>query len=377
MSIDNLSKARARLVLSQPFFGTLAMGTPFEISNKVPTAATDMRKVYFNPDFIEKLTIDQLIFLIVHEILHIAFAHGVRKHGRDHMIWNMAGDYAINQIAKDDGFKVLDDALIDPQYKDMSADEIYDKLLQDAEENPQGGGSGEGGEGDDDGPPMGGIGEDVLDPDVKSQAEGEALRREIQGRVAQAANAARMAGKLSAGLERLIDDIINPGLPWEEMLRDYMTRYVDDEENWGVRNGRIRDFYIPARKSEATGTGVVIGDTSGSITPEVLSMIAGCASEISTDLNPEELRVVWADTEVCHEETFEPGDPIELHPAGWGGTDMRVPLKHVEKYDPEFVILVTDGYTPWPDQEPPYPLIVCCTSDTDVPIGENVVRVHV
>ena len=34
--------------------------------------------------------------------------------------------------------------------------------------------------------------------------------------------------------------------------------------------------------------------------------------------------------------------------------------------------MFTDGYTPWPDIEPEYPLIVCCTTDTEVPIGMDI-----
>jgi hypothetical protein len=48
---------------------------------------------------------------------------------------------------------------------------------------------------------------------------------------------------------------------------------------------------------------------------------------------------------------------------------------HVMQYDPTLAILITDGYTPWPETDPPYPLIVLCTTNAPVPIGQ-VVRVR-
>ena len=65
---------------------------------------------------------------------------------------------------------------------------------------------------------------------------------------------------------------------------------------------------------------------------------------------------------------------IKLEPKGGGGTDMRVPLKYAEQFDPKVVVLFTDGYTPWPKEEPPYPLIVCCTTNVEVPVGQ-VIRI--
>ena len=55
----------------------------------------------------------------------------------------------------------------------------------------------------------------------------------------------------------------------------------------------------------------------------------------------------------------------------------RLKRWHPQTREPEYavVVLLTDGYTPWPDCEPPYPLIVCCTTDADVPVGQ-VVRMH-
>jgi predicted metal-dependent peptidase len=117
---------------------------------------------------------------------------------------------------------------------------------------------------------------------------------------------------------------------------------------------------------------VLIGDTSGSIGNDELVKYMSEAAAIAEEVRPEHIRIMWADTRVAGEQVFEEGEPITPKPMGGGGTDMRVPLREAEQYEPEVVVLFTDGYTPWPDGEPPFPLIVCCTTETEVPIGIDV-----
>lgn len=356
MAFSKLDKAKAQLLSKSPFFATLMMGTPLIKDDSIPTAATDGRKIFYNPDFIDGLSIDVVQFVLAHELGHMMYEHISRLGARDHRLFNMAGDYVINLLLKDDSFTLWDNALHDDQYRGMSTEQVYRKLL----ENP---------------PPQGqqpDFGGDLKEPEGGDAAKSQNATA-IRQRVAQAANVARMAGKLSAGLAQLVDDVLNPKVRWQDLLRDYMTRSAKDDESWGRRNRRFNQVYLPARYSERMGEIVIIGDTSGSIGQEELNQIAAEVNAIAEDVRPERIRIVWADTKVAGEQTFEVGEKIEFKPAGGGGTDMRVPLEYVRQYDPEIVILATDGYTPWPDVEPEYPLIVCCSTNTEVPIG-SVVR---
>lgn len=372
--MDNIKKARARMMITQPFFASLMASTPWIETTDVPTAGTDMKKIYFNPDFFANMPVDEVMGVIAHEVMHIALEHGMRQQSRNHVLWNMACDFAINPILKECGMVLPARHLDDPQFHKMSAGEIYDKLQQMADKARKSGKTGD----PTDGAAKSGMPEcdpnlqgDLQTPDDGNgdPAEQAKMRQQIQQKVAQAANIARMAGKVPGGLEGLINDILDPKVPWPDVLRDYMLAQVKDDESWSRRNRRFNNIYLPARYSECMDKVVVIGDSSGSMfCQDDLDKMAAEINGVFEMTQPRELRLIWADTRVASDEVFEAGDIVLVAPKGGGGTDMRVPLKYVEQYDPDFVILITDGYTPWPDSVP-YPLIVVCTQDATPPDG--------
>lgn len=369
--MDRMQKARAKMLIKQPFFATLLMSTPSVETRDIPTMATDMDKLYWNPDFIETLDDDQLLTGLAHEVMHIALVHGMRLQGRNPTLWNIAADFCINPVLVDSNFKPIDGWLLDNQYKDMSADQVYEKLMKQID-NKGGGGTTSDKAKDMFGDANGMVG-DIKEPEGAGDPAAEAkTRRGIQQKVAQAANIARMAGKLPGSLERLVGEILDPQVPWSHLLRDYMTRVTKDDEQWNRRNRRFQSVYLPARHSEKMGEIVLIGDTSGSIGNDELCKYMAEAGAIAEDVHPERIRILWADTRVAGEQVFEEGELITPKPEGGGGTDMRVPLEKAVEYQPECVVLFTDGYTPWPDVEPDYPLIVCCTTDAQVPVGLDI-----
>jgi len=218
------------------------------------------------------------------------------------------------------------------------------------------------------------LGNDMREPTFADNPDEMAkLTRVAQQRVAQAANMARMAGKMPAGMERLVSDILEPAVPWPQVLRDYMTRTAQDDESWSKRNRRFTQF-LPSRFSERMGEIVVIGDSSGSMYEDVKKGIAEVRS-IAETLRPERIRLVWADAVVAGEQVFEEDEEVIAVVQGGGGTDMRVPLEYVEQYAPQVCILITDGYTPWPTHEPPYPLIILCTTQIECPPIGQLIRI--
>lgn len=390
---SKISKAKARLLIDYPFFAHLLLRTPVEITDQVPLAATDGNRIFYNPDFLDLCSVDDVMCVLAHEAGgHNALLHSLRIGGRNPDIANQAMDHAINLMLEDQGFRcpkmVPGGWLADPQYKGMNWEKIYDHLRREPPppQDGQGGGSGPNRQpqqnAQDGKPGMPQPGKDWLHGDVlpspsKDPAERAEAEQTALQRVASAATAAKLAGKYTGELARMVDEFLGGTVPWHNVLREFMLRIVRSRENWTRRNRRFSSVYLPTRRERSMGPIVFIPDTSGSMwcdddLEKCCSEIACCAEQT----RPEHIRVVWADTCVKGEQVFEADEFsfAKLEPKGGGGTDMTVPLKYVEKYDPQVVVLCTDGETPWPSREPDYPLIVLCTTNANCPIGQ-VIRI--
>ncbi len=127
-------------VLSKfPHLGVTMSGLRIETTDSIPTACTDGSTVYYSPKFFERLTYDQQVFVMAHEILHVAFDHIWRSKDKEPQLWNIATDAVINQILQDEDLPIIAGCVDMPEAKGKSAEEMYDKLLKDKEKNQQNG----------------------------------------------------------------------------------------------------------------------------------------------------------------------------------------------------------------------------------------------
>ena len=357
--MNKMEQAQSRMLISYVFLATVLMRTRLRRDDTIPTAATDYVSIMYNPQFIEAHSVRFAMFVLAHEVFHIILKHNLRACGRNRQLWNIACDHAINLQLKAWGFEIWDKCCCDAKYIGWSEEKIYDDLAknQDPDDMPDQGGMS--GDIKDDGKP--------LSPEDKKEIEAY-----VDQTIAAAATAAKAAGQMTADLERLVGALMAPKIPWTHYLHEYMSNVKADEESWAVRDRRFPGMYLPGRYSESMGEVIMIGDTSGSVSAEDITRLASEVKGMCDEIRPERIRMVWCDTKVQGEQVFEEGEEIDLKPKGFGGTDMRVGLEHVAQYEPLIVVLITDGYTPWPDRDPPYPLIVVCTTDTKVPIGQVV-----
>lgn len=384
--LDRVAKIKMRMYMKHCFFANILFNTEFVETEVLPDgrplflAAVTLNKFYFNPVNASKITDEQCIGLFCHEIGHIIFKHILATSPRyEHDLANIAQDHAINLWLKSCNVTLPEKGLHDPRFEDMTWQEIYYILEA---ERQKGGGGGKGKTGQGQGQPgdgqVGGAGGtcDVI-PAKLSQAELAKASAAIDRNVFAAATAARLAGKMPAGLEKLLSGYGKSQVPWNELLAHMMREVVKESEDWGRRNRRFASTYLPGRYSVAMGEVIIIGDTSGSMGADDMAKVAQEVEGVNELCNPERTRVIWADdADQSSQQVFERGERLVFKPIGGGGTDMRKPLKYVEQYNPLFAILMTDGYTPWPERAPPYPLFIVCTNDVATcPDYASVVRI--
>ena len=285
-----LAAARTKLILDKPFLGALVMRLPMEAADAdwCPATATDARKFYYNPEFIDQLSLDETQFMLAHEALHCALSHFARRLHRTKLHWDMACDYAINPLLIGDGLKAPPGSLYLPQFEGMTAEEIYPCLDEKDDDEPldnhvydkdnsQTTGSGKsekemspdesdkasGKESEDNEKKQGGSGKAAQPPPLTPD-EAETLNIQWQQRMAGAAQQAMQAGKLDGAMARMVDHLLQPQLPWRLLLARYMTAIARDDFSYMRPSRREGEFILPSLRSNQLEL-VVALDTSGSI----------------------------------------------------------------------------------------------------------------
>jgi predicted metal-dependent peptidase len=364
-----IAKAVSALIIDEPFFGSLLVRMKLEAVDGLGTMATDGTKILYDVDFVRQLSDASLKGIYVHELMHCIFVHQARRGDRDPRKWNIACDFAVNPVVLEAGYTLTPDALVDPQYKDMSAEQIYDLLPDDFCD-----GLGDGWD-------VGGVqdAESESGGDQLSQDEVNTIVQDWKNKVAEAANAAKMSGKLSAGLERLVHNILDSKLPWQELLARFMHAVVKNDFNWGKPNRTMMNnhhIYVPTLHNEACGSIVMAIDTSGSIGQQELDEFAAELNGVLDQVRPERVTVLYCDASINHVDEYKPDDyPVMLRTHGGGGTDFRPVFEHTDEHneDVQCLIYLTDMMGKFPDAEPDYPVMWVSNSKIqEAPFGQVV-----
>lgn len=361
-----LAKAKVRLLLDHPFFGSLVFQHETELTDAIPTAAaTQDGRIQMNPGFVEGLETSELVFLLAHEVMHIVYAHAMRRGSRDHETFNIACDAVINEtLILDNVGKFIEGGVRLPGAESETAERIYDKLNQNAtaNANAQGGGNGNG---NDDGSGGSGVQGNLTIKDLDtatnkdggapSETDVKAAIAEGKMKIAQAANVARMQGKLGSTLGGLIGAYLDSKLPWWDILERYMVSKASQRYNWNRPNKRmLRTAYMPRRERFPSMGEVVIGiDVSGSISTQEIQAYIGHCKAIFEQCHPSKVYVVYCSAQVEQVDEFDSCDEIIPQENQWyGGTHMPAIMDWIDAndIDADVCITFTDGYTDYPTE---------------------------
>jgi len=392
-----LTAARAKLILDKPFLGALVLRLPLSAADPkwCQTTATDARKFYYNPEFIESLSMPQTQFMLAHEALHCALSHFARRQHRVQHRWDLACDYAINPLLLEDGLTPPPNCHVMPEYLGMTAEEIYpliddndenetvDQHLFDPENESGGGQQGdapekpdndrsesgddtegtqrdqERGQGDDAEPdggqdpntgpgaqpdqapssaaaqPKDGQGDSPSAPRPQplSSDERQTLEVQWQQRLAGAAQQAMQAGKMGGSMARLVDHLLQPQLPWRMLLARYMTPMARDDFSFMRPSRREGDAILPSLRSSQIEIAVAI-DTSGSIRANEMEEFLSEVSALKGQMRAR-VTLLACDSALADGApwVFEPWEEFSC-PAeihGGGGTDFRPVFDWLER----------------------------------------------
>lgn len=361
--IDKLAKSKAVLIMDHPFFASLLLSIPMIEDATVKTMETDGAEIRYNPTFLEKMTQPETTFVLAHETLHGVFLHMFRRGARTPNRWNIAADYVINDLLVSEGIGSMPSGCLHDsnlvKQGNGTAEGVYGILPEDSEGK---------GPGD-----AGGAMDHVKDA-AQDEATNAAKEADMRVRVVQAANAAKMQGKLSEGLERIAKEMTRSRTDWRAVLRRFFTERA--KTDWSFARPKRRfmaeDFLLPSLHGEAMGCIVVPIDCSGSITEELLSRFGSEINAIKEDVKPSKVVVIYFDSEVLRCDSFGADEPIQLTPIGGGGTMFSPVFKYIEEnaLDPMACVFLTDLHCSDFGQCPSYPVLWASIGADKAPFGE-------
>lgn len=398
--LTRVQNSYAKLGIREPFIAAVMTKVKREISDAVPTAATNGSYVKYNPSFVDAQTDSKLFGLTVHESLHVILMHMWRRGTRDPFLWNYANDAIINKYIKDQGYELPDDGVfLSWVTNEMSSEEVYERLKQNPPPPPEqpengdddgdGGGSDGGSDGDGDGdsdngddgdsgsgPPNGPSGGDPKYPkggfgnsgDI-IDADDEATLRDLEATIVAAADMAKKCGQGSALIDRILESVGQPSVPWFDVLRNMMTEARRDDYSFAKQRKRYisQGIYLPALHSEGLA-GLLVGcDMSGSMwgDPREVQQIGAELNGVVNDTHPQFVEIAYCDTQIMEKvDRFEMDEDVVFRPKQGGGTELSPIFNHYEQHQDHFacIVVFTDMCVDFSVlRDPGIPVLWACT----------------
>ena len=246
--------------------------------------------------------------------------------------------------------------LYDKKYEGMSTEQVYDSLYENAEkidisslidqmidEHLDGEGDGEG-SGDDE---KQGQGRPKLSAEERQQIKDEIKEAMISAAAADADG----AGKLPAGVRRILQELTEPKMDWRQLLRMQLESTIKSDYTWmrTSRKGWDMDAVMPGMKLDPMIDIALFIDTSGSMQDSMLKDILSETAGIMESFPAYRIHVAAFDTQVHNPVQYDSEnleDITEYRIDGGGGTDFTCVFDYLkrEEIEPKRLIVFTDGY---------------------------------
>jgi len=372
-SEELLRKAKSQLTSKFPYFGMLASRLKHESNSEINYYASNGVRFLYNPEFIQKCSMDELHFILTNSVMHHILSHQQRKLNRKGALWQLATDFAINNMLKNSKFKIPKGANYNKEYKNMYSEEIY-QLLKDElisggidvyddvktldefsakDENSSVFGS------------MNNVKEIDNDKDADEWDYAASLSKEV----------AQKKSLMPLGLNRFAKKVDTNDIDWKFELYNAINRHMRNNYAFMPPNKRhlYRGVALPSLASDTLSLIVAI-DTSGSIQEDILGAFIAEFKSIMQNFPSVSIELLIADAKVHNHYTFVGGDKLEFALTGGGGTDYRPVFDYVEQNLPmsSMLLYFTDGEGIFPKIPPAYEVLWALSQNKNkIPFGRK------
>lgn len=365
--IKRLLLSRMRILCNNGFYGLLLMHMVFSIDENCETAATDGMRIFFGPEFLDNLSDSELDCVMMHEILHVVLQHCFRTGDRDNDTFNIACDIVVNSnillsnhMNKNSiTLKKYGESMhIAPDGKEgyeYTAEQIYEMLSSVKPKQKQY--KKENGKSD----------KSWDDHSMWKMHENDNTLRDVWvKRIEDAVESISLQdpsnsrGIIPLCAERLIKELRKPQTDWRTILNDFIQEEVNDY-SFSPPDKRFDDspFYLPDfnGKDDIVNDILFMIDTSSSMSDE---MITQAYSEIKGAIDQFDGKLTgWLgffDAAIVEPKPFASEEEFRIiRPVGGGGTDFQIifeyVIKHMQDNLPASIIILTDGYAPFPQEK--------------------------
>ena len=357
---EYISATKIRLRKLSPFFAALSLYAEIDFSTEVQLAATNGKKIIFNPITYIQLPPAERDGVFLHELLHMALLHHLRRGVRDHYIFNIAADIVVNGMIVNEGnFKIPKYGIRDEDLEHLSVEEVYELIIKNKKKYNLN--------------LVDLINDEKDSEDKDSQGKGNDLKTgisdlnteaEIRNYWKQAINDAKLITKgsseksLPESFERNFGEVLEPEIDWKTKLWNFLVRTPTD---FGEFDRRLiySGLYLENLEGESINVFCCI-DTSGSISDYEINKFM---SEIKGIINAYpnlNCRLWYADHECYGPYNIDSMENVPK-PKGGGGTDFEPFFKDITKKEfnnnDGVCIYLTDGYGYFPENEPDLPVL--------------------
>jgi len=346
-----LEKAKSKLMLEHPYFGSIASALKFEQNDDIESFESNGILFKYNSDFLNECGIEEIEFMLANAGMHYALCHQNREQKRESRLWQLATDYAINSMLLKNNLYPPERINYQSRFDGMYAEEIYAVLESEIDEK------------------------DYIEQDRKSEkiVDQESVDIEFLEQLLQKTI---NSNELPKDLERFFPKIYESQIDWRDELHKYLDHFRKDDYRFFPPNKRYihQGIALPSLGSELLKIIVAI-DTSGSIDKELLGKFFAEFEAIMHSFSNYEIELIACDSKIQYHQTFYPGDNLVHKTKGGGATDFRPVFEYIERNidNPSLLIYFTDAQGIFPKQKPFFDTLWVIPKKEKVHFGERLI----